>query len=291
MIEVLIAMKFLRNLRNKKKYRLIAGVLLTGAVLAAALYNWLTVTQYTLQTDKLSQPVRIALLTDLHSCFFGENQKDLIAAIHAQQPDLILMAGDIADDELPHDGTIELLKGIAGQYPAFYVSGNHEVWSGEIETIKMLFRAYGVAVLEGACQTVEIAGQSLNICGVDDPDAGDEEDFDRQLESAFDAIDDSSYTILLSHRPERFAQAAAYPACDLVLSGHAHGGQWRIPYLLDGLIAPNQGFFPKYTSGVHTINETQMLVSRGLARNSTAWIPRICNPPELVIIDLTPQFG
>jgi predicted MPP superfamily phosphohydrolase len=139
--------------------------------------------------------------------------------------------------------------------------------------------------LEGDRRVVEVRGQRINICGIDDPSIG-RFNFDRQLENAFDSVDSNLYTILLSHRPERFQQLSEYE-CDLILSGHAHGGQWRIPFILDGLIAPNQGIFPKYTSGTHTLNDTKMIVSRGLARESTR-IPRVFNPPELVVIDIVP---
>jgi len=238
-----------------------------------------------IETDKLTKPVRIAFLADLHSCLYGKNQGELIAKIDGQNPDLVLMSGDIADDKLPLDGAIELLAGISGKYGCYYVTGNHEFWSGRAGGIKDLFREYNVHVLEGECAAAEIRGQPVNICGVDDPEIGGAA-FQKQLASAFGAVDDNSYTILLSHRPERFQQESAYN-CDLILSGHAHGGLWRIPFILNGLYAPNQGFFPKYTSGVYIIGSVRMLVSRGLSRYSTS-IPRIFNPPELAVIDIVP---
>jgi predicted MPP superfamily phosphohydrolase len=149
-----------------------------------------------------------------------------------------------------------------------------------------MFRKYKVHILEGDCEVVQIKQQRVNICGVDDPDVG-EQIFDRQLADAFRFADPYLYTILLSHRPERFERYAAYD-CDLALTGHAHGGQWRDPFGIGGLFAPDQGFFPKYTSGIYIMNGTQMLVSRGLSRESTR-LPRIFNPPELVVIDIGPK--
>jgi predicted MPP superfamily phosphohydrolase len=256
------------------------------ALLVAAFYNELTVSNYRLETDKLTAPVRIALLADLHSFYYGDKQETLIAEINRQNPDMVLMTGDIASDGIPHNGTIDLLAGIAHKYPCFYVSGNHELWSGEIDVIKDIFRSYDVCVLEGECETVEVAGQQVNICGVDDPDIGGEEFF-LQLRDASAAADTSLYTILLAHRPEWFEQMAAY-SWDLVLSGHAHGGQVRFPVLLNGLFAPNQGYFPKYTSGIYALAGTKMLVSRGLFPTLEN-LPRIFNPPELVMIDLAPM--
>ena len=300
----------MRNIKLKHIIRAVCVVLIC-IIVYGAFQTGLVVTQYTIETDKLTRPIRAVLITDLHSSFYGDEQEELIAAIDAESPDIILMAGDIADDQRPHDGTIKLLDGIASRYDCYYVTGNHEFWSRQAEAIKELFRSYGVNVLEGERMVVEVKGQLINICGVDDPERakgmhteaeldgqivtfwGDEHPefkdyfFKQAMANAFDGADMSLYTILLSHRPERIGFVAGY-SCDLVVSGHAHGGQWRIPFMLDGLYAPNQGLFPKYTSGVHTVNDSKMVISRGLARGSTR-VPRIFNPPELVVIDIVPQ--
>jgi predicted MPP superfamily phosphohydrolase len=118
---------------------------------------------------------------------------------------------------------------------------------------------------------------------VDDPESGN---FESQLTAAARGVNAGTYTVLLSHRPELFSRYAARNF-DLVLAGHAHGGLWRIPWILNGVVAPNQGFFPKYTSGWYHEGATTMIVSRGLARESTL-IPRFCNRVELVTIDLLP---
>ncbi len=95
--------------------------------------------------------------------------------------------------------------------------------------------------------------------------------------------------MLLVHRPENYADYRKY-AFDLVLCGHAHGGQWRIPGILNGLYAPSQGLFPKYAGGYYNEESVPMIVSRGLARESTI-VPRFYNPPELVIVDLVGKEG
>jgi len=270
------------------KHKKLLPVLLPAiiiALLVAAFYNGLTVKKYDLYSDKINGAIKIVLLTDLHSCAYGKQQQKLIDKINQQRPDLILMAGDMADDDIPDDGIIELLEGISSQYPCYYVTGNHEFWSGRVGEIKDMFRSYGVVVLEGDCEDVLVNGQTISICGIDDPDGG-KGIFDKQLESLSGLIDTDQYTILLSHRPELFERYIGY---DLVLSGHAHGGQWRIPLILpNGLLAPNQGVLPQYTNGIFEKDGTQMLVSRGLARESTR-IPRIFNPPELVEITLVSQ--
>jgi predicted MPP superfamily phosphohydrolase len=257
------------------------------AVLISAFYHGLTITEYTVYDDKIDNAVNIVFLSDLHSCTYGKSQQGLIQQIHKQKPDLVLMSGDIADDVLPDSRVTELLDGIANQYPCYYVTGNHEFWSGRVDEQKDMFRAYGVTVLEGNGEEISVNGQHLFIGGIDDPDVGGEL-FDSQLKTVSGLIRTERYSILLSHRPELFERYANY-AFDLVLSGHAHGGQWRIPLILpNGLFAPNQGWFPKYTTGIHEMNDTKMLVSRGLSRESTR-IPRIFNPPELVVIHLVPK--
>ena len=271
--------------KRKIQIFLLATFTLLLLFIVVGLNNGLTETWYTIETSKVNKPIRIALLTDLHSCRHGEGQIDLVSKINQAEPDLVLMSGDIADDWMPHEGTTQLLEKIGEVYDCYYVTGNHEAWTGDLDFIKNMFRDYGVTVLEGDCAILEVNDVKINLCGVDDPDA-EEIIFEEQLDAAFSSVEPGLFTILLSHRPERFAQYLEYD-CDLILSGHAHGGQWRIPYLLHGLYAPNQGLFPKYTSDFYQSGETQMLVSRGLSRESTR-IPRFFNPPEIVFIDILP---
>ncbi|MBQ2957464.1 MAG: metallophosphoesterase [Clostridia bacterium] len=282
------------------KGRKLCLLLLLILFLCAAFDHRLTVRNYTIDAPQLSDPVRIALITDLHSCYYGEQQKGLIEALHRQAPDLVLLVGDIFDDELPNKNSEAFIKGISGRYPCYYVTGNHEYWSGpeNVEVLLTFLKENGVFILSGDCETIYIGAQALNLCGVDDPaaftalspasdvvPADPMTDFTKQLDAVSEASDNGFYTLLLSHRPE-YIDLYASRGFDLVLSGHAHGGQWRIPGILNGLFAPNQGLFPDYTGGFYELDGTAMIVSRGLARESTP-VPRIFNRPELVIIDLT----
>lgn len=279
--EVKIIFKF-----KRKGILLITFIGFSIVFLVSGLVNGLTTTKYIIHSRKIKSKIKIVLLSDLHSCSYGKSQSQLIDRINDQDPDIVMMAGDIADDVIPDNKVKELLDGIAKKYPCYYVTGNHEFWSNRVLEQKELFRSYGVNVLEGTFDTISLNGQEISICGVDDPD-GAMENFDSQLNNAAKAVTDDKYTILLSHRPELFAQYVEHNF-DLVLSGHAHGGQWRIPFLLqNGLYSPNQGIFPKYTYGIHEQSNTKMLVSRGLSRESTP-IPRFYNPPELVVINLEP---
>ncbi len=269
-------------MRRRRLLRgLLAAAVLLVLLLLLALDNRLVVRRYEIGTDKLTENIRIAVVSDLHSCAYGENQRELLDAVAAQAPDLVLLPGDIVDDVLPEDNAWTVLEALAEKWPCCYVTGNHEWWSGESERICQDIEALGIHVLRGECVDIAVKGQTLTVYGIDDPDSGED-----QLPALSPAAEEG-YTILLAHRPERIGAYRQYPF-DLVVSGHAHGGQWRIPGLLNGLYAPNQGLFPQYAGGCYDEDGMAFVVSRGLARESTR-IPRLFNPPELVVVDLVPE--
>jgi len=288
---------------KKKTALLCVGILLL--LLMFALDSRLLVRTYEIEDEQIHAPVRIALITDLHSCRYGNSQSNLIKAVHQQDPDLIFLVGDIFDDILEDTNTKFFIEEITKQYPCYYVTGNHEYWAGKERFDKQMeiLHNNGVHVLSGRTEVQNISGVKLRICGINDPEVykvdvnmednpqeyfrrelNRENDFIRQLEQVSESASATEYTILLSHRPEYFEIYRKYPF-DLVLCGHAHGGQWRIPFLLNGVYAPHQGLFPKYAGGLYKAENMRMIVSRGLARETT-YIPRIFNRPELVIIDL-----
>ena len=265
------------------KKALLAAALSLSA--AAALRQDLAVRRYAVRTAKLAAPVRLAVLSDLHSGFYGPGQQTLAQAIAREQPDALLMAGDMADDRRPITGVVQLLSAVAAAYPCFYVTGNHEIRSGLSTEIKALFRRAGVAVLEGNSAVLALPeGRQVRICGLDDPSALPAAAWHQQLEHCRPAAGDGLFTVLVTHRPERFA---AYYGFGLVVAGHAHGGQVRLPGLPGGLFAPNQGLFPDYGGGLYQLGGTAMAVSRGLCRNA---LPRVFNRPELVVVDLLPRW-
>lgn len=252
------------------------------AVLLAAFDVRLRVAAYEVASGKVDAPVRLAVLTDLHSCAYGQGQRTLLDAVDAQAPDAVLLVGDIVDDVLPEDNAWTTVQALAQAYPCAYVTGNHEWWSGEAERICGQMADLGVTVLQGGGVTWELNGQTVAVCGIDDPDSGED-----QLEAAGNAVNEDTFTILLAHRPENIDRYLEY-SFDLIVSGHAHGGQWRVPGLLNGLYAPHQGLFPQYAGGRYDFAGTMFLVSRGLARESTK-VPRVFNRPELVIVDILPK--
>ena len=270
---------------KKKLIILLIFILICVITSIFAFRTDLKVRQYKIASDKIDGKIKMVFIADLHSCYYGESQKELLDCINKQAPDMILFGGDIADDKLPHKNWMITLKALSELYPCYYVSGNHEYWSSDTEFIKQTTNEYGIDVLEGECRVIEINGQKINICGIDDFEVGEKE-YARQLKNTMTNRDLSLYSVLLAHRPEHIGQYLNYDF-DLVLSGHSHGGQWRIPFILNGLYAPNQGFFPRYAGGKYEHGSTIHIVSRGLSKNSTR-IPRIFNPPELVIIKLSP---
>lgn len=277
-----------KNVTKRKRVKRFLHLLL-AVVLAVAFLGFnqaLKIQSYTLYEEKIHNPVRVALLTDLHSCKYGENQQELIAAIDSQKPDLIFMVGDMIDDEIPDKYIMDLVKDIGSRYDCYYVTGNHEIWADNAEVMKGELESAGVTVLDGQCITAEVGGQKLNIAGVDDPAIGNVKHLE-QLIACSEQNDPEMFSILLAHRPERIQTYAQY-GFDLIVSGHAHGGQWRIPFFCNGLYAPTQGWFPEYVGGYYQVDEAEMVVSRGLARE-TNMLPRFFNRPELVMIDILPE--
>lgn len=250
----------------------------------------LTVSEVKVASELIEHPVRIALISDLHSCKYAERQTELIDAISGQNPDLVCLVGDIFDDKLSDENAELFLAGISEKYPCYYVTGNHECWAGTqaFQKKMAILDRYGIVRLQNENKEIELYGQKLNICGIDDPDYDFYDNQYQITDALYDVksnLPNSNYTILLSHRPEYYSYYTSN-GFDLVLCGHAHGGQWRIPGILEnGLFAPDQGLFPKYTNGKYTYEKTTMIVSRGLAKESTR-VPRFYNKPEIVIIEI-----
>lgn len=248
----------------------------------------LQTTFYTLPAgNKLKSEVRIAFLSDLHGETFGKDQEKLFAPIRAFMPDLILFGGDTFDERIPWRTAAETLRLSAASWPTFYTPGNHEIKTGNVQRIKQIAVAAGAHLLAGKCVRVSLRGEVLCLCGVEDP-LRQETLHRTQLKAAQKAIRPETYTILITHRPEREkAYTAGERSFDLILTGHAHGGQWRFPFLKNGFYAPDQGFFPSFAGGLRRLWTGYHLCSRGLARYNTR-VPRIGNRPELVLLTLQP---
>ena len=278
------------------KKRRLAAYLAAGAGLALAvwaLWPGLTVRQYTIESDRLTQGqrIRLVLASDLHSRA-GTAQQQILDEIEKSAPDVILLPGDIADDREPLTPAVDFVRSCAAIAPTFYVTGNHEHRAENLDEILHAFSAAGAQILQGRLATISIGSTVLTLAGLDDPSgylttsvvSGEiPSSWQQTLNNLSKALPDEGIRILLSHRPER-VEAYADSGFDLVVAGHAHGGQVRIPLLVNGLFAPNQGFFPQYAGGVYELGQTTLVVGRGLS--FVPKLPRVWNPPELVIIDL-----
>ena len=231
---------------------------------------------------------RIVHISDLHNKKFGKNQERLLRKIRAVSPDMIVVTGDLIDRrKYELDTAIEFINGAMKIAPVYYVSGNHEAWSGDYGNITHNLLNCGVQILDDSKIELIKGEGKIEILGLSDPDFltydyMDGTNSSKLKEHLKGLSDDSVFQILLSHRPELF-DLYANENIDLIFSGHAHGGQFRIPYV-GGLVAPDQGLFPKHTSGVYRQNQSTMIVSRGLG-NSIIPI-RIFNRPEIMVVTL-----
>lgn len=273
----------------RKKHWWILPVLAILVVLTLiALDERLTLRTYTVASPKLTAEVRLAVVTDFHS---SDNADDVVAMVASCAPDAVLLVGDMFDDDIanrPTERTLSLMRQLSAQYPCYYVSGNHEAWTGEMDALYQQTEEAGVTVLRMSSGVLTVRGQRIALCGIPDPYEmvfSGAPDTEEQLRQALEDVDSADFTVLLAHRPELLAKYAQFPL-DLVVSGHAHGGQVRIPGVLNGLYAPNQGWFPKLAGGAYTQDGTTLIVSRGLAVRT--WLPRIFNRPEVVLMRCVP---
>ena len=238
---------------------------------------------YVIQNDDL--PVsfdgfKIAHVSDLHNAEFGKNNARLLEMLRDANPDVIAITGDLVDNfHTDTEIAISFLEEAMKIAQCYYVTGNHEAWMGMVEymVLEAEMLQLGVIVLHNESLTVERGGETITISGVDDPDFNS-----RFLQNLNNIANTDRFTVLLSHRPESFEDYADN-GFDVVLAGHAHGGQFRLP-LIGGLIAPGQGWFPKYDSGTYEMDGTTMIVSRGIG-NSIVPI-RFNNRPQLIIVEL-----
>ena len=273
--------------KNRKK-RLIIFFGILAFFLIWWAWSWIPVTEY-MSFDFLEgddKKIRMALITDLHSCYYGKDMDSLYKRIDKEEPDLIMISGDFFDDVKDDDNGKILIDRLAKKYPCYYVSGNHEQWSGRLDEQKDYLRSVGVRVLEGECETVTVNGAMIDICGVDDPSNLVGIGWSAELKNAYAMTKEDHIKILLSHRPERVEDYEKYDF-DLILTGHAHAGQILVPFINRGLYAPNQGVFSKYVNGQYKLESGSiMVVSRGLSRENVP-APRFFNHPEVIIIDIT----
>lgn len=269
---------------NRKKYIKSAIVLLI--VITLLLFcnfqnKHLETTHYTYEAEQLGVDLdgyRIVQISDLHNAKFGKNNQKLVDRIRECAPDMIVLTGDLVDSNHTNvDRAVQFVNEIVKICPVYYVTGNHEYWldTSEYENLMDGVASAGVIILDN--QVVEISrwDAKFRLVGLDDKSLAD-----GTLEALLS--DEKELTVVLAHEPQYFARYAG-TGVDLVLSGHAHGGQFRLPFV-GGIVAPDQGFLPEYTAGEYYMNGTEMIVSRGLG-NSVVPV-RLFNYPEIVCVEL-----
>lgn len=258
----------------------ISAVVLVVIVL---LYAWgfaLKPVNYSVESEK-TDGLKIVFVSDLHNCSFGgKDQSGIFKKIEKSKPDLVLFGGDVIDAWGGTENSLRLMKTVAEKYPCAYTAGNHEEMREDEEEFFEEVRKLDVPVINGDFTEFDINSQKIRVYGIIDY-----HDYYQENE-----LNSDYYNILLLHQPEQFEPYDPnLKKFDLILSGHAHGGQWRIPFILEqGLYAPDQGIFPDYTTGQYQYGNCTHIISRGLARPMRMiFIPRIFNRPELSVIDIS----
>ena len=287
--------------RNKKIALVIISVVLVlsiGFLLYGNLY--VDIEHFEVVANKIPESFDnylIAHITDYHNRNSTVVEKQIIDSLKHEKPNIIVITGDLIDyDRVDVAVALNLVRQLCEIAPVYYVTGNHEsnVLLDDVEVFTSLINGLedvGVTVLRNSSVKItNDVGDSFNLFGIHDPYfyGGFSQIFPR-AESLCSELDlkEDEFNVLLAHHPEMLSIYSKFNV-DLVFSGHAHGGQFRIPYIMNGLYAPNQGFFPKFAGGMYDFDGKKLIVSRGLAKESTR-IPRIFNRPELVFVNIIPE--
>ena len=287
--------------RNMKKQKYIKLAVTLSIVIVIILFcnfqnKHLETTHYTYEAEQLgeeSDGYRIVQISDLHNAKFGKNNQKLVDRIRESEPDMIVLTGDLVDSNHTNvDRAVQFVNEIVKICPVYYVTGNHEYWleKSEYDELMSGLADAGVVILDNQVVEISRGDAKLRLVGLDDRSLSDGtlgmllKDQAGQKEETADNENsgEKELTVVLAHEPQYLARYAS-AGVDLVLSGHAHGGQFRLPFV-GGIVAPDQGFLPEYTAGEYYMNGTEMIVSRGLG-NSVIPV-RLFNYPEIVCVEL-----
>ena len=255
--------------------------------------NGISTTNYEVDCG-IGKDINVVHLSDLHGKEFGKNNEKLKRLILKEKPDLVVATGDMIDSSLKNmEGVIDFLSDLSKCVKVVYISGNNEQRCKKAEYIFESLKSKGVIILRNEIITLSLNGVKVNILGMFEKPKGDLHSSIKKINGSY-AYEDSrklfkrlenleGLKIILSHYPELFEVEYSKYDFHIMFSGHAHGGQFRIPIVKRGLIAPGQGFFPKYTEGMHG-NKNKLIISRGLG-NSTK-ITRLFNRPQIVKVKI-----
>lgn len=276
--------------RRLIRWNLVMLILLFLLIFVYYQNNALQVNHYVSSSTKIPpsfDQYKIVHLSDLHSKRFYKNQSRLVNKVRKATPDMIVFTGDVVDQKrYNEENSMMLMQELVEIAPVYFVTGNHEWWSGKYDSLERKLIDTGVHVLRNGREEVFVDQDSIHLIGIDDPaidrSLGEEQVTEEAIKIAIDGLEMESYTILLAHRPEHFS-LYVHNGFDLILAGHAHGGQFKLPFV-GGVVAPNQGFFPTYVSGKYEEENSTMIVNRGLG-NSIIPI-RLFNRPEIGVVTL-----
>ena len=260
--------------------------------------HWLIVRNYEYQSEKLGsgQEINVAVLSDLHDHEFGKENKKLVKKIKEQEPDLILLDGDILNEDSENaDVPCALIRKLKDVAPVYFSLGNHEVSymeNGHTDLVGQL-EAAGAVVLDKSYEDIEVNGVQFRLGGLYDYafalDGND--DAKNTPEPVKSFLEDYQNTdhlkLMMAHRPESFCfgNASSVWDVDLVISGHIHGGQVVLP-ILGGLYGGDQGWFPEYVHGMYQKDDMNIFVTSGLGSHHQL-LPRFWNRPEIAMIEIS----
>ncbi|MPM11632.1 hypothetical protein SDC9_57980 [bioreactor metagenome] len=272
--------------RTRKRVWLWVLAVLTGLFLMVDLFgkSRFIVQNYVIEDERITDDIRIVVVSDLHSALYGANQSDIIKAIAQADPAAVLLDGDIFHHNGSNKNAVTLLNALADRFQCYFILGNHEYQTKQIDSVKEQIEEAGIRILDGDSVAITAGNTTVLLYGIDDGHGGKAKQL-AELARAGKERDDGEYSILAIHVPNDVKNILPL-GFDLMLSGHTHGGQFRIPGVLNGLYAPGQGMFPTYGGGRYDFGKQTLIISRGLAK-VPYWLPRVFNPPELVVVTLT----
>lgn len=277
-----------------KKFLFFILIIFAAAAIALiinAIYcnNTLEVINYSINTEKLSTSLRIVAVSDQHNKEFGENNSSLVEKIKEQNPDLIAVCGDMVTRGNTDDSVMKtFLSQVSQIAPTYCVLGNHELSMADEVDFVTEYNSTGAKLLDNELVEITKDDESILICGISDYPFYEYNapDYDVPEKHCWDELIEKSenkFSILLHHQPEYIGTNAEGSGIDLILCGHTHGGLVRLPFV-GGLIAPNQGLFPKYDKGEFEFGSTKMIITSGLSNSNL--VPRINNCAEITVIDV-----
>ena len=279
--------------KHPRKRRLPGFLLfLTLVVLAALFLRWDNTTLQTTRFDPVFSDLpegfdgcRMAVLGDLHSAYFGEDNQRLLEAVQKAEPDYIFLVGDLLDAtrEVPSDYAARTADNLTAIAPTYYVTGNHEWAIGDVPELKETLMAHGVTVLSNQFVPLERNGDTIVLAGIDDPNGYADQKTPETVAAEVYAAYGDPFWVLLAHRNNLFAPQYSLLGADLVISGHGHGGIIRLPFT-DGLLSVDRTLFPSYPAGLYEENGSCLFVTRGLGNSGPTF--RLFNRPEVAVLTL-----